>query len=179
MTVVIDNLDHAYHDMDEETAPTNLAALYCGKSKALAEAFVLSPSHAEKGLKACALRPCTIIGPGDTQVISVLQDLIAKSETSFILNDGHNLSDWTYIDNAVHAHILAVENLLLGPQTAAGHAFFVTNQKPVYFWDFLVYVWAQFGHTPRFRLHIPVGLASILEFLTWVMGRLPHFIVGV
>jgi sterol-4alpha-carboxylate 3-dehydrogenase (decarboxylating) len=79
-----------------------------------------------------------------------------------------------YIDNAVHAHMLAIENLLLGPQTAAGEAFFVTNQEPVYFWDLLAYIWAQFGHTPRLRLHIPVGLAFfvafLLEILTWVTG---------
>lgn len=174
VTAVIDDLDHDYNNMSEDTAPTTLATLHYGKSKALAEAFVLSPSHAEQGLKACALRPCTIIGPDDTQVISLLHDLIAKGETSFILGNGHNLSDWMYIDNAVHAHILAIENLLLGPQTAAGQTFFVTNQEPVYFWDFLAYVWAQLGHTPRFRLRIPLGLAFvlafILELLTWVMG---------
>jgi len=174
ITVVIDDLDHDYHNMNEETAPKNLATLHYGRSKALAEAFVLSPSHAEKGLKACALRPCTIIGPEDTQVISLIHDLIAKGETRFILGDGHNLSDWMYIDNAVHAHMLAIENLLLGPQTAAGQAFFVTNQEPVYFWDFLAYVWAQLGHTPRFRLYIPVGFAFVvaflLEILTWLTG---------
>jgi sterol-4alpha-carboxylate 3-dehydrogenase (decarboxylating) len=100
--------------------------------------------------------------------------LIAKGETGFVPGNGHNLSDWMYIDNAVHAHMLAIENLLLGPQTAAGQAFFVTNQEPLYFWDFFAYVWAQFGHTPRFRLHIPIGLAFVLafmfEFLTWVTG---------
>jgi sterol-4alpha-carboxylate 3-dehydrogenase (decarboxylating) len=174
VTVVIDDLDHDYNMMNEETAPANLATMHYGRSKALAEAYVLSPSHAEKGLKACALRPCVIIGPDDTQVISLLHDLIGKGETCFVLGDGRNLSDWMYIDNAVHAHTLAIENLLFGPQTAAGQAFFVTNQEPVYFWDFLAYVWAQFGHTPRFRLHIPVGvaffLAFILEFLTWVTG---------
>lgn len=175
MTVVIDDLDHDYLHMNEETTPMNLATLlHYGRSKALAEAFVLSPSHAAKGLQACALRPCTIIGPDDTQIISLIHDLIAKGETCFILGDGHNLSDWMYIDNAVHAHMLAIENLLLGPQTAAGQAFFVTNQEPVYFWDFLTYVWAQFGHTPRSRFHFPVGLAFwvalILEFLTWVTG---------
>jgi len=174
VTVVIDDLAHDYLHMNEETAPTTLATLHYGRSKALAEAFVLSPSHAEKGLKACALRPCTIIGPDDTQVISLIHDLIAKGDTCFVLGDGHNLSDWMYIDNAVHAHVLAIENLLLGPQTAAGQAFFVTDQEPVYFWDFLAYVWAQFGHTPWFRLHVPVGLAFlvalVLEFLTWVTG---------
>jgi sterol-4alpha-carboxylate 3-dehydrogenase (decarboxylating) len=174
VTVVIDDLDHDYNHMNESTAPTNLATLHYGKSKALAEAFVLSLSHAEKGLKACALRPCTIIGPDDTQIISLLHELIAKGETGFVLGNGHNLSDWMYIDNAVHAHMLAIENLLLGPQTAAGQAFFVTNQEPLYFWDFFAYVWAQFGHTPRFRLHIPIGLAFVLafmfEFLTRVTG---------
>jgi sterol-4alpha-carboxylate 3-dehydrogenase (decarboxylating) len=174
VTVVIDDLDHDYQNMNEGTAPTNLATLHYGKFKALAEAYVLSPSHAEKGLKACALRPCVIIGPDDTQVISLLHDLIGKGETCFVLGDGRNLSDWMYIDNAVHAHILAIENLLLGPQTAAGQAFFVTNQEPVYFWDFLAYVWAQFGHTPRFRVDVPVGLALVLalvlELLTWVTG---------
>jgi sterol-4alpha-carboxylate 3-dehydrogenase (decarboxylating) len=174
VTVAIDDLEHDYYHMKEESTPINLATLHYGRSKAQAEAFVLSPSHAEKGLKACALRPCTIIGPEDTQVISLIHDLIAKGETCFILGDGHNLTDWMYIDNAVHAHMLAIENLLLGPQTAAGEAFFVTNQEPVYFWDLLAYIWAQFGHTPRFRLHIPVGLAVvvafILEILTWATG---------
>lgn len=174
VTAIIDDLDHDYHNMDESTQ-TGLATLHYGRSKALAEAFVLSPTHAEKGLKACALRPCTIIGPNDTQVISLIHDLIAKRETSFVIGDGNNLYDWMYIDNAVHAHILAVENLLpTGPQTAAGHAFFVTNQEPAYFWDFLAFVWAQFGHVPRYRIYIPTALAvviaAVLEFVTWLTG---------
>ena len=174
VTAIIDDLDHDYHNMDESTQ-TGLATLHYGRSKGLAEAFVLSPSHAEKGLKACALRPCTIIGPDDTQVISLIHDLIGKGETSFIIGDGNNLYDWMYIDNAVHAHILAIENLLpTGPQTATGHAFFITNQEPAYFWDFLVYVWAQFGHVPRYRVYIPITLAvviaALLEIITWLTG---------
>jgi sterol-4alpha-carboxylate 3-dehydrogenase (decarboxylating) len=174
VTAIIDDLDHDYHNMDE-TTQTGLATLHYGRSKGLAEAFVLSPSHAEKGLKACALRPCTIIGPDDTQVISLIHDLIAKGETYFVIGDGNNLYDWMYIDNAVHAHILAIENLLpTGPQTAAGQAFFITNQEPAYFWDFLVYVWAQFGHVPRYRVYIPTALAvviaALLEIITWLTG---------
>ena len=174
VTAIIDDLDHDYHNMDESTQ-SGLATLHYGKSKGLAEAFVLSPSHAEKGLKACALRPCTIIGPDDTQVISLIHDLIAKGETSFVIGDGNNLYDWMYIDNVVHAHILAIENMLpTGPQTAAGQAFFITNQEPAYFWDFLIYVWAQFGHAPRYRVYIPTALAvviaALLEIITWLTG---------
>lgn len=174
VTTIIDDLDHDYHNMNESTQ-TGLATLHYGRSKGLAEAFVLSPSHAEKGLKACALRPCPIIGPDDTQVISLIHDLIAKGETCFVIGNGNNLYDWIYIDNAVHAHILAIENLLpTGPQTAAGHAFFITNQEPAYFWDFLTYIWAQFDHVPKFQMHIPVTLAvivaALLEFMTWLTG---------
>ncbi|CAK3844220.1 Sterol-4-alpha-carboxylate 3-dehydrogenase, decarboxylating [Lecanosticta acicola] len=171
-TAVIDDLDHDYYNMDE-SVPLGYATLHYGKSKGMAEQYVLSNAHAEKGLKACALRPCTILGPGDTAVIGLMYDLIAKYETYFIVGDGDNIYDFMYIDNAVRAHVLAVENLLT-TATAAGHAFFISNQEPVYFWDFLAYVWAQFGHVPAFRIHIPMWLAwvvaLILEVITFFTG---------
>ncbi|KAH9844409.1 RmlD substrate binding domain [Teratosphaeria destructans] len=171
-TSVIDDLEHDYYHMDE-TTPLGLATLHYGKSKGLAEQYVLDAKHADRGLKACALRPCTIIGPGDIAVISLIHDLIAKRETSFIIGDGDNLYDFMYIDNAVDAHVLAVVNLLT-TQTAAGHAFFISNQEPVYFWDFLAAIWAQFGHVPKHRYHIPITLAwlaaLVMELVTWLTG---------
>lgn len=132
-TVLIDDLDHDYYNMDE-SFPLGKAFLHYGKSKGMAEAYVLSPKHAENGLIACALRPATIIGPEDTAVMSLIHDLIGKGETNFVVGDGDNFYDWMYIDNAVQAHVLAVENLLT-TKTAAGHAMFISNQEPVYFWD--------------------------------------------
>lgn len=172
VTAIIDDLDHDYYYMDE-SVPLGLAQLHYGKSKGMAETFVLSSEHAEKGLKACALRPCTILGPDDTQVISVLHDCIGKGETYFVVGDGNNIYDWMYIDNAAHAHVLAIKNLLTS-ETAAGEAFFITNQEPAYFWDFLAFIWAQFGHKPAFQVHVPVALAMIvafvLEWFTWALG---------
>ena len=172
-TVVIDDLEHDYFLMDE-SIPIGHATLHYGKSKGIAERYVLSSKHAENGLVACALRPCTIIGPGDTAVIGLMHDLIAKHETYFIVGDGDNFYDFMYIDNAVQAHVLGIENLLT-TKTAAGEAFFISNQEPVYFWDFLAYIWAQFGHIPRYRFHVPLPLAWIsgyvLEWVTWVTGR--------
>lgn len=169
-TVVIDDLDHDYYGMDE-TVPVGLAKLHYGKSKGMAEAYVMSQEHVASGLAACALRPCTIIGPGDTAVISLLHDLIARNETYFIVGDGDNMYDFIYIDNAVHAHVLAIENLLT-TKTGAGHVFFISNQEPVYFWDFLVYVWAQFGHIPRYRFRIPVSVAWLVGFIFECITRL-------
>ena len=180
VTAVTDDLDHDYFNMDE-TTPTGLASLFYGKSKGLAEGFVLSPEVALKGLKACALRPTTIIGPEDEQVIGLIHDLIGKGETKFIIGDGDNIYDWMYIDNAVDAHMLAAENLLT-TQTAARHAFFITNQEPAYFWDFLAFVWAQFDHYPPYRIHIPAWLAFvagfIFEWITWITGAPSTLDVG-
>lgn len=174
-TAVTDDLEHDYAHVNEN-APLGLATLHYGKSKGLAERYVLSSEHAARGLKACALRPCTIIGEGDIAVMSLLHDLINKSESYFIVGDGDNLYDFMYIANAVDAHILAAENLLTNG-TAAGQAFFVSNQEPVYFWDFLAYVWACFGHVPAFRVRIPTKLAwfvgLIMELLTFLFGLPP------
>lgn len=171
-TVVADDLDHDYHHMDERV-PLGLPTLHYGRSKGMAEQYVLDPAHQEKGLLACALRPTTIIGEDDIAVIGVMHDLIAKRETSFVVGDGDNIYDFMYISNAVDAHVLAVENLL-SSATAAGHAFFISNAEPCYFWDFLAFVWAQFGHYPAYRVRIPGGLAWFvavtLEGLTWLTG---------
>jgi sterol-4alpha-carboxylate 3-dehydrogenase (decarboxylating) len=178
-TTIIDDLHHDYYNMNEEL-PLGFATLHYGRSKALAEQYVLSPDHAAQGLKACALRPCTIIGPGDVAVISVIHDLIARSETCFVIGDGNNLYDFMYIDNAVDAHVLAIENLLT-KGTAVG-AFFISNQEPVYFWDLFLAIWAEFGHVPRFRVFLPLWLACvvawILELLTFLTGAPPTINTG-
>lgn len=172
-TVVSDDLEHDYFHVDE-TVQIGLARLHYGRSKGLAEQHVMSSANRSRGLQACALRPCTIIGEGDTAVISVMHDLIAKGETNFIIGDGHNIYDFMYIYNAVDAHILAIENLLTSG-TAAGEVFFISNQEPLYFWDFLAFVWAQFGHVPGWRIHIPTAVAwvvcIVLEWITIATGK--------
>lgn len=169
-TVAIDDLEHDYYLVDEKV-PLGHATLHYGRSKAMAEQYVLSETHAEKGLLACAIRPSTIIGPRDTAVISVMHELIARKQTFSIVGDGNNIYDFMYIENAVQAHLLAAENLLT-TATAAGHAFFISNEEPVYFWDFMAAVWAHFGHVPAYRICIPVSMAwffaCLMEFFTWL-----------
>jgi sterol-4alpha-carboxylate 3-dehydrogenase (decarboxylating) len=65
------------------------------------------------------------------------------------LGSGHNLYDFTYAPNLGHAHVLAAQNLLsVSPAdpsnaaSAAGKAFFVTNDEPLPFRTFLTMVWA-------------------------------------
>lgn len=162
-TVVSDDMNHDYFAMDEEVPIGNATLLY-GQSKAAAEAYVMF----QTGMTACALRPATIIGPGDTGVISTMHACIAKGEMPYIVGSEDNLYDFVYISNVADAHVLALENLLCS-QTAAGQVFFVSNQEPIYFRDFMVAVWAQFGHYPPYKVRIPAVIAWLAGYVAeWV-----------
>jgi len=121
----------------------------------------------------CALRPSVLCGPGDYQLVPAIHACIAKFETPWVLGDGMNLWDVTYVTNVADAHVLAVENLM-APRTAAGEAFFIQNNEPITFRDFCLAIWAHFGHIPPFEVKIPVSLARfaglISEYFTWFTG---------
>ena len=127
----------------------------------------------DENLANCALRPSVLFGPGDYQLVPSVHACIAKGETPFVVGDGENLWDVTYVGNVADAHVLAVENLL-STRTAAGEAIFVSNEEPIPFRDFCLEVWKNFGHYPSYEVHIPVPLAAmagyIAELATWVTG---------
>lgn len=185
-TVVTDDVDHDFHLMNE-TIPLGNATLVYGSSKAAAENYVLAANTAS--FSTCALRPSTIIGPRDSYgVIATIHSCIANFETPWIIGDGDNLYDFVGISNVADAHVLAVENLLNKShdnfsststtntlESAAGHAFFISNQEPIYFRDFMLAIWAQFGHVPPFQMRIPATLATFAghaaEWGSWLTGR--------
>ncbi|THC88993.1 hypothetical protein EYZ11_011560 [Aspergillus tanneri] len=121
----------------------------------------------------CSLRPSVLCGPGDDTLVPPIHACIAKGETPFIIGDGLNLWDVTYVANIADAHVLAAENLM-SSRTAAGEAFFIQNNEPIAFRDFCLAIWAHFGHTPPFEIRIPQRLAYfaglVSEWLTWLFG---------
>lgn len=139
--------------------------------QAAAEALVLAAS--DEKLATCLLRPSVIFGPGDPQLVPSIHACIAKGETPWVIGSGNNMWDVTYVTNIADAHVLAAENLL-SSRTAAGEAFFISNNEPISFRDFCLAIWAQFGHYPRFRVHIPERLAilvgNLAEWSTWLTG---------
>lgn len=124
-----------------------------------------------KTLATCSLRPSVLCGPGDYQLVPAIHACIEKWETPFVIGDGLNLWDVTYVTNVADAHVLAAENLM-SSKTAAGEAMFIQNNEPITFRDFCLAIWAHFGHIPPFEVHIPKGLAYVAglvsEFLTWM-----------
>ncbi|KAG8997593.1 erg26, C-3 sterol dehydrogenase [Tulasnella sp. JGI-2019a] len=80
------------------------------ESKALAEKIVLE-ANGRNGLLTVALRPAGIFGPGDRQMIPSFAKVINNKQTHFQIGSNANIYDMTYIDNVVHAHILAADRL--------------------------------------------------------------------
>ena len=114
-----------------------------------------------------------MFGPGDHQLVPSIHACVAKWETPFVLGDAENLWDVTYVGNIADAHVLAIENML-SSKTAAGEAFFISNEAPITFRDFCLAVWREFGHYPPFEVHVPQTLAAsvgyIAEWVTWLTG---------
>jgi sterol-4alpha-carboxylate 3-dehydrogenase (decarboxylating) len=146
----------------------------------MAEDIVLSSNTL--GLRTCALRSAPIFGPRDPVLIPTIHGCIANGETPFILGSGTNLQDYVYVSNVADAHVLALHNLL-GPGTAAGETFFITNGEPITVRDLCLAVWKEFGHYPRFQIRIPEELAWWvgwgLEWVSWLTSTKGTFSRGV
>ena len=79
-------------------------------------------------MPAVILRPKAIFGPGDR---ALLPRLIAAARQGKLrqFGDGKNLVDLTYVDNVVHAALLA-----LTAPAALGQTYFITNGEHVPLW---------------------------------------------
>ena len=130
-------------------------------TKARAEKMVLAASNDE--LKACALRPHLIWGPGDNQL---LPRLIEKNRAGRLrLPAPEKLIDTVYIDNAARAHVLALDNLT-GSGTAAGKAYFISNGEPLPVYDILSRLLEAYGETPKIRKvpkSVAMAVATVVE----------------
>ncbi|SDG22593.1 Nucleoside-diphosphate-sugar epimerase [Sinosporangium album] len=156
----------------DETAPyaTRWTAAY-PKTKAQAERLVLAADGDD--LATVALRPHIIWGPGDPHFIPALLAM-AKGGRLNMLGAGTWLIDNVYIDNAAHAHLLALERLEPG-SAIAGRAYFITQGEPRPIGETIKHLLGAAGVRPTVR-HIPVSLARLLAPAVEAAYRLrgPH-----
>ncbi|KAL2122496.1 hypothetical protein VTJ04DRAFT_2951 [Mycothermus thermophilus] len=165
---------------------------YYSETKAAAEELVLKANRSADAPKllTCAIRPSGIMGEGDTMVLYHLINVYRQGRDNVQVGDNDNLFDFTYVENVAHAHLLAARALLvtaaskiipLDHERVDGEAFFITNDSPVYFWDFARAVWAAAG-SPRGTEHVrvlPRSVGMVLGFLSecffWAIGKPPTF----
>ncbi|KAJ3405743.1 hypothetical protein HDU80_000843 [Chytriomyces hyalinus] len=152
---------------------------YCTKhmdtyneTKAEGEKLVLA-ANGRDGLLTVAIRPTGIIGPRDMQGISTMLKAAKEGKTGVKIGVNDSLMDYTYVDNAAYAHILAGQRLHAS-SGIGGEAFFITNDSPIFSWDMIKMVWDEYGvkNSLRFTLPTPVALclAFIVEFFVLLLS---------
>lgn len=99
---------------------------YYAESKAVAERLVLNARNDH--LAVVAIRPHLVWGPGDTQLVGRIVDRAASGRLA-VIGTGNALVDSTYIDNAVNAHIAALDALHIG-SACDGKAYVISNGEP-------------------------------------------------
>ncbi len=131
-SVVFDRSDLC--NIDESYPYPKSYNCYYPETKAIAERIVIA-ANAKDGLVTTSLRPHLVWGPRDNHLIpKVLQR--ARARQLFIVGDGSNKVDITYVENAADAHLQAADHLREG-SPVAGQAYFISQGEPVVLWDFI------------------------------------------
>ncbi|KAI8537855.1 hypothetical protein RHMOL_Rhmol09G0056600 [Rhododendron molle] len=155
-TVVFDGIHGIFNGDESLPYPTKHIDSYSA-TKAEGEALVIK-SNGINGLLTCCIRPSSIFGPGDKLLVPSLVFAARAGKSKFIIGDGNNMYDFTYVENVAHAHICA-ERALASEGTvaekAAREAYFITNMEPIKFWEFVSLVLEGLGYE-RPRIKIPV-----------------------
>jgi nucleoside-diphosphate-sugar epimerase len=161
------------HDIEggDESLPYSAKPLCAyAVTKILAEQHVLQ--HNSDKLRTAAIRPHLVWGPRDTNLIPRLMTR-GRDQSLRIVGNGKNQVDIAYIDNVVHAHLLAAENLA-GPGSAAGHAFFIGQQEPVLLWPWINDLFSRMD-VPPVTAQVGLGTAKTIGWLLekghGVLGR--------
>jgi len=128
------------------------------ETKALAEQRALAANNSAMGV--VALRPHLVFGPGDPHLLpKVLQSIQAGRLK--IVGDGRNQVDVSYVDDVVAAHLDALDALTAQPQQVGGQAYFISQDQPVYLWDWLNRILSDLGHPPlKRRVPLPIVYAA-------------------
>ena len=166
-SVVFDGSDQ--ENLDESSPyPEHWLANYPA-TKAMGEKLILAANSPE--LATVALRPHLIWGPGDRHLVP---RVIAKQKSGRLklVGDGSKLVDAVYIDNAVQAHLNALERLYPGSKIA-GKSYFITNHEPQPMKDILNGILAA-AKLPPVHKKVHPKLAYLIGFLMEKLWKTFH-----
>ncbi|MEM9192037.1 MAG: NAD(P)-dependent oxidoreductase [Myxococcota bacterium] len=153
-------LGHQYAVEERSPLPRRAANGYV-ESKRKAEARVR-----RSGLPYIILRPRGLFGPRDTNVLPRLIGALQANRLP-IIGPGDNITDLTYIDNAVSA----VQRSLVAPPEAIRETYNVTNGEPVKVWETVRDLALALELTPPTR-RIPLPAAYLLASALEARARL-------
>ncbi|XP_058108583.1 3beta-hydroxysteroid-dehydrogenase/decarboxylase isoform X2 [Magnolia sinica] len=108
-SVVFDGV-HGIHNGDESMPYPDKHNDSYSATKAEAEALVIK-SNGKNGLLTCCIRPSSIFGPGDKLMVPSIVAAARAGKSKYIIGDGNNMYDFTYVENVAHAHLCAEKAL--------------------------------------------------------------------
>lgn len=149
--------------------PTSHLAHY-PRTKADAERRVLA-ANGKSGLLTCALRPHLVYGPGDPHLLPRLVKRAKAGRLAWIGKG--NQVDVTYVENAAHAHLLALDALGAEGAKPAGKAYFISQGTPVHPDAWVGELLAAIGVPPvkrRVKLPIAYAVGAVMEAAWSVFG---------
>lgn len=129
-------------------------------TKAEAERRVMAANDAS--LATVSLRPHLIWGVGDNHLLPRLASR-AKAGKLKLVGDGPKLVDTVYVDNAVDAHVAALERLSPGC-AIGGKTYFISQDEPVPQAEFMNRMLKAVGVPPVTRT-VPAGVAYLVGAL--------------
>jgi len=158
-SVVFDGTD--MEGVDESVPyPEHYHAPY-PQTKAIAERTVLAA--ADDQLRTVCLRPHLIWGPEDNHLVP---RIIARANSLRQVGDGSNRVDTIYIDNAAHAHVLAMEALEIN-SAIAGNVYFISDDAPIRLWEMVNRILDAGGKPPLKRNISPAAAYRIGSVMEW------------
>ncbi|WOK96493.1 3beta-hydroxysteroid-dehydrogenase/decarboxylase [Canna indica] len=160
---VVSNGKNEFDDADETLPYPDKYEDAMNELRMQVEEFVLSANGMD-GLSTCVLRPSIVFGPGDSNLVSFVAEQAISGRAKFVVGNGKNVCDLTYVENVVHANICAERTLSSAPASIAGKPFFITNEKPVKLWHFISDILVNLGYS-RPSVHIPYKLAMTIVLL--------------
>lgn len=149
-------------------------------TKCLAERLVVQAGKVDpSAFVTVCIRPHSIYGPRDHHYFPKVLSQAALGKLKVVLGSGENLSSYTYVDNCVHAHLLAA-SIGLGldheggeeggkAEEISGEAFFVNDGVALRFWEVLKDVAVRGGGYPASsigRIHLPPLVAYCAGFVS-------------
>lgn len=175
-SVVFDGVHGIYNGDESMPYPDKHNDSYSA-TKSEAEAIVMK-SNGKNGLLTCCIRPSSIFGPGDRLLVPSLVDAARAGKSKFIIGDGNNMYDFTYVENVAHAHVCAEQTLASkdgGVEKAAGQAYFITNMEPIKFWEFMSLILEGLGYE-RPRIKIPAAVMMPIAYaVEWMYKMLASY----
>lgn len=167
-SVVFAGKDHQGIDERAPYPPRYLS--HYQKTKAIAEQKIIGANS--DALATVALRPHLIWGPGDNHLVPRLLAR-ARAGQLMLVGDGANRVDSVYIDNAVLAHLNALDKLDIG-STISGKCYFISNGEPLPISELINKILAAADLAPvtkKIPLPLAYAVGATCELIYYLTGR--------